>query len=224
ADGLGSSWVNSLMRDSRGFLWICTRDGLSRFNGAHFVTYQVGDKNAPPGIESMLETRQGIYWIATTAGLYRFDPRVLPARASDSDRPRLSAEFVSDARFVLFEDTRGQLWGGLGDGAYHIQDEAGKISFQKLALQTGRVLNVTSFCESHDGSLWIGSNLTLLRRLSDGREFYYDFNLPRQDVITHLIEDRDGTIWVGRASGIYAIRPESPAEISSGRVPAVRNF
>src|SRR5262245_38759797 len=81
ADGLGSSWVNSLMRDSRGFLWICTRDGLSRFDGAHFVTYQVGDKNAPPGIESMLETRQGIYWIATTAGLYRFDPRVLPATA-----------------------------------------------------------------------------------------------------------------------------------------------
>src|SRR4030095_781551 len=64
ADGLGSSFVNSLMRDSRGFLWICTRDGLSRFDGAHFVTYQVGDKNAPPGIQSILDTRQGIYWIA----------------------------------------------------------------------------------------------------------------------------------------------------------------
>src|SRR5215510_11927233 len=84
ADGLGSSWVNWLTRDSRGFLWICTRDGLSRFDGAHFVTYQVGDKNAPPGIESILETRQGIYWLATTAGLYRFDPRVLPATASGS--------------------------------------------------------------------------------------------------------------------------------------------
>src|SRR5213075_109293 len=58
ADGLGSSWVNSLMRDSRGFLWFCTRDGLSRFDGAHFVTYQVGDKNAPPGIESILESRK----------------------------------------------------------------------------------------------------------------------------------------------------------------------
>ena len=56
------------MRDSRGFLWVCTRDGLSRFDGAHFVTYQVGDKNAPPGIESILETRKGIYWISTTGG------------------------------------------------------------------------------------------------------------------------------------------------------------
>src|SRR4249920_1127257 len=74
ADGLGSSFVNSIMRDSRGFLWICTRDGLSRFDGVHFVTYQVGDKNAPPGIESILETHNGIYWIVTTSGLYRFDP------------------------------------------------------------------------------------------------------------------------------------------------------
>src|SRR2546423_1771557 len=48
ADGLGSSLVTSLMRDSRGFLWACTRDGLSRFDGSRFVTYQIGDKGAPP--------------------------------------------------------------------------------------------------------------------------------------------------------------------------------
>jgi len=126
ADGLGSSFVNSLMRDSRGFLWICTRDGLSRFDGAHFVTYQVGDKNAPPGIESILETHQGIYWITTTGGLYRFDPRVLPTTASDSDRPRLNAGFVSDNRFTLFEDHAGNLWGGLNNGLYRIQDDYGK--------------------------------------------------------------------------------------------------
>jgi ligand-binding sensor domain-containing protein len=224
ADGLGSSFVNSLMRDSRGFLWACTRDGLSRFDGAHFVTYQVGDKNAPPGIESILETRKGIYWITTTGGLYRFDPRVLPTIASDSDRPRLNAEFVSDNRFTLFEDHLGNLWGGLNNGLYRIQDEGGKISVQKVTLQTGRELNVTAFGESRDGSLWVGSNSTVLRRTDDGREFYYDFTLPRQDVVTHLFEDREGTIWVGRASGIYAIKPESAAEISNGQVPAIRKF
>src|SRR6267378_2408721 len=74
ADGLGSGFINSLMRDSRGFLWVCTRDGLSRFDGSRFVSYQVGEKNSPPGIESMFETRKGIYWIGTTDGLYRFDP------------------------------------------------------------------------------------------------------------------------------------------------------
>jgi PAS domain S-box-containing protein len=224
ADGLGSSWANSLMRDSRDFLWICTRDGLSRFDGAHFVTYQVGDKNAPPGIESILETSKGIYWIVTTGGLYRFDPRVLPSAAPDADRPRLNAEFIGDVRFVLFEDHLGQLWGGRDDGLYRIQDDAGKVSFQKVPWQSGRELMASAFCESSDGSLWIGSNSTLVRRLSDGRELYYDFAIARQDVVTNLLEDREGTIWVGRASGVYAIKPETPAEISTGHVPAIRKF
>src|SRR5262252_10167823 len=112
ADGLGSSFVNSIMRDSRGFLWICTRDGLSRFDGAHFVTYQVGDKNAPPGIESILESRKGVYWIVTTGGLYKFDPRVLPPDSASTDRPRLNAELITDTRFVLLEDRDGELWAG----------------------------------------------------------------------------------------------------------------
>ena len=53
ADGLGSSFVDSLMRDSRGFMWFCTRDWLSRFDGARFITYRIGDKNSPPGIETL---------------------------------------------------------------------------------------------------------------------------------------------------------------------------
>ncbi|MDQ3179327.1 MAG: hypothetical protein M3Q33_02285 [Acidobacteriota bacterium] len=44
ADGLGSSFVDYLMRDSRGFLWFSIRDGLSRFDGSRFITYQVGEQ------------------------------------------------------------------------------------------------------------------------------------------------------------------------------------
>src|SRR5690348_2897962 len=67
ADGLGSSYVSDVIRDSRDFLWFCTRDGLTRFDGQHFVTYRVGEKDAPPGVEQILEShRSGVYWIETT--------------------------------------------------------------------------------------------------------------------------------------------------------------
>src|SRR5262252_9857929 len=224
ADGLGSSFVNSIMRDSRGFLWICTRDGLSRFDGAHFVTYQVGDKNAPPGIESILESRQGVYWIVTTGGLYRFDPRLLPRAAENNDRPRLNAEFVSDNRFVLFEAPNGQVWGGLPSGLYRAVENGGKAWFEKVRLKSNRDLTVTTIFGSRDGSLWVGSYNSLLRLTLDGGEYYYDFGPSSRDAVTGLEEDRDGRIWVGRSSGIFALKPESPAEISEGKVPAVRNF
>jgi streptogramin lyase len=39
ADGLGHNSVNRIVRDSRGFLWFCTLEGLSRFDGYSFTTY-----------------------------------------------------------------------------------------------------------------------------------------------------------------------------------------
>lgn len=224
ADGLGSSFVNSIMRDSRGFLWMCTRDGLSRFDGAHFVTYQVGDKNAPPGIESILESRKGVYWIVTTGGLYRFDPNISPPAAENADRPGLNAEFITDSRFLLVEGHNGELWGGLPTGLYHAVEKEGKTSFEQVALKSGRNLMVSAISESRDGSLWVGSFDTVLRRTPDGGEYYYDFAPAARDAVTALEEDRDGRMWVGRVSGVYAIEPETTAEISGGNVPAVRSF
>ena len=33
ADGLAANRINSIASDSRGFLWFCTQEGLSRFDG-----------------------------------------------------------------------------------------------------------------------------------------------------------------------------------------------
>ncbi len=105
ADGLGSSFVDYLMRDSRGFMWFCTRDGLSRFDGSRFVNYQIGAKDSPPGIESIYETRDGMYCISTTGGTYRFNPNSISQPAAAT--PRLNAEFISDGRGQFFEDSSG---------------------------------------------------------------------------------------------------------------------
>ena len=35
-EGLTSSGVNSVFRDSKGFLWICTTNGLFRYDGYSF--------------------------------------------------------------------------------------------------------------------------------------------------------------------------------------------
>jgi ligand-binding sensor domain-containing protein len=90
ADGLGSSFINYLMRDSRGFMWFCTRDGLSRFDGSHFTTYQIGDTFSPPGIEVIYQSRNGDYWITTTGGLYRFkSDAVSKPDTTNGDKPTL---------------------------------------------------------------------------------------------------------------------------------------
>src|SRR5262245_64317354 len=38
-DGLPHNQINKIVRDSRGLVWFCTADGLSRFDGYTFTNY-----------------------------------------------------------------------------------------------------------------------------------------------------------------------------------------
>src|SRR6202008_1202214 len=73
ADGLSSSAINWVMRDSRGFLWFGTRDGLSRFDGQRFTTYRL-ELGQSPSIAQIIQRRRGDYLITLqSGGIYRFD-------------------------------------------------------------------------------------------------------------------------------------------------------
>src|SRR5262245_24382511 len=95
ADGLGSSFVDYLTRDSRGFMWFCTRDGLSRFDGSQFITYRLGGDKPAPGFENISETSKGLYFVSTTGGLFYFDRNTLSETSPDnSSKPVLNAKFA----------------------------------------------------------------------------------------------------------------------------------
>jgi ligand-binding sensor domain-containing protein/two-component sensor histidine kinase len=214
ADGLGSSFVSSVMRDSRGFLWFCTRDGLSRFDGSHFVTYQIGGLNAPPGIEQIIETRKGVYWIATTGGLYRFDPQANPVgqQIPGAVRTMLNAEMVSTSRGVLYEDRAGNLWVG-SNGLYRLQETDGKVIWQKTELKALKDspggFFIATFWEAKDGSLWIATTRGLLRRLPDGREVLFS----KVSAHASVAEDQGNRIWLAGEAGVYVINPQSMTEM-----------
>ena len=73
ADGLAHDRVVRIVPDSRGFLWFCTLDGLSRFDGVQFVSYPLQE-----GISyfDIAEGPDGVYWIGIwRGGLARLDPQ-----------------------------------------------------------------------------------------------------------------------------------------------------
>lgn len=78
ADGLANNRISRIVRDSRGYLWFCTENGLSRFDGYKFTNY-AAEQGLPAGeVNDLLETRSGDYWIATSNGLCRYNPKGLP--------------------------------------------------------------------------------------------------------------------------------------------------
>ncbi len=135
ADGLGSSFVSSMSRDSRGFMWFATRDGLSRFDGREFTTYQIGKNNDAPGVEELYESENGVYWITTTGGTFRFDSNVAGDAKiiNDAEKKILDAQFVTGGRGVIYKDKAGQIWMG-GNSPSLVKESNGAFSFDEIAL------------------------------------------------------------------------------------------
>jgi signal transduction histidine kinase/ligand-binding sensor domain-containing protein len=75
--GLSQASVNAVLRDSKGFIWLGTDDGLNRFDGKIFRVYrnQPGDSSSLIGsaVQALWEDNSGHIWVGTTEGLSRFD-------------------------------------------------------------------------------------------------------------------------------------------------------
>src|SRR5687767_11895056 len=88
ADGLARDNVRRIVQDSRGYLWFCTTEGVSRFDGYKFTNY--GKESGLPArqVNDLLETRDGVYWVATDEGLCRFIADPLPRVEGTTDSSR----------------------------------------------------------------------------------------------------------------------------------------
>lgn len=71
-DGLSNNQVNTIYKDSRGFMWFGTASGLNRYDGYEFKIYrnQNNDAKSLPDnyIENIQEDVSGNLWIRTSAG------------------------------------------------------------------------------------------------------------------------------------------------------------
>ena len=68
SDGLADNTITRIVRDSRGFLWFCTPEGLSRFDGYAFTTFGT-EQGLLASPTNLLETRRGDYFVGTYNGL-----------------------------------------------------------------------------------------------------------------------------------------------------------
>lgn len=230
AQGLVHERIFRMIRDSRGFLWFATNDGLSRFDGQNFVNYTVADGLIHTRIEDIVESRDGTYWIGTLSGLSSFVPSrdSLPFLRSNSNQPLFTNHFIygdKNANVIasLLEDHTGQLWIGTQAGLYRLNRTATDPAKRFESVPIGypnkaeNLFEVVLLTEDHEGSLWLGSIYGLARRLPDGRFVHYSVK-PSEgtDSIRAITEDAQGRIWIGHQSGLMIYKPEPAATARPG--------
>jgi ligand-binding sensor domain-containing protein len=192
--GLGSSYIIAIVRDPNGLMWFCTRDGLSRFDGQQFVTYNLEHGLPHPTVNHLLKTRDGTYWIATNGGgVCRFNPEAESAPLSNGGKrlrtltldPQANCAALFEVHTlpgrsrensvnVIFEDRAGRIWVGTDSGLFQLQEGETGVTFQPFALlEPHPHPTVARLFEDREGSLWITTAQGLTRRLPNGRLIHY---------------------------------------------------
>ena len=127
--GLSQSRVNTILQDRKGFLWFGTQEGLDRYDGYGFETFQ-HDPEDPQSLSHrrvrvLYEDAAGVLWIGTDGGLDRFD-RVRETFARHRHDPGDPQSLSHDEIRAIYSDPDevGVLWIGTRGGGLNRFDRA----------------------------------------------------------------------------------------------------
>ncbi|MGH7586926.1 MAG: sensor histidine kinase [Gemmatimonadales bacterium] len=201
-DGLGQNFVERVVQDRAGFLWVATRRGLQRFDGTTFVPYADLDSAAPRelsgSITHLWTDRRGRLWIGTAGGLFRTDP--VQRRVASL---RMGRSWVPDSagRIWFFHDST-LMWVGTDDPGLEPHTVG-----ERRAYTAEVVLGTT-----RDGAVWAWlaergrSLLVRIDPASGGRRsFPY-----RPGGGSPVAEDRQGRVWAVSDSALLVLDQGAP--------------
>jgi len=211
------NYLVQIAADESGRLWIGSAVGLYAFSPHtgefELFSHDPRDPGSPvlgPAL-SVLVDRSGIVWAGSWhTGLNKYDPwsRKFEVLLHDPDDP---GSLDDDAVVSLYEDPTGVLWVGTGSlssggtsGGLNREDPA-TGRFAHIAaphLPTGQVRRINTICEDHQGRVWLGSNLGVLR-LDDNRqsiirppELAGETGPLLDGSVTDMLIDTTGRLWV----------------------------
>lgn len=190
-DELPQAAVLALAQDHRGYLWIGTYEGLVRFDGVHFVTF---DKRNTPAfrnhnIRVIFEDRDRNLWIGTFGGgVVRYRDGTFETLTTEQG---LSSDFVLD----IAQTPDGTLWFATSRGLTRWHQN----QWQTLTTKDGLPLDsLQQLALASDGTLWIATYGRGLSAFRNGTFHNYSLNGGKpNDIVFALHVARDGTVWAG---------------------------
>jgi ligand-binding sensor domain-containing protein len=71
-DGLPQMQCMKLFQDSKGYIWIATKGGVSRYDGVHFENFSINEGLPDNQILAIQEAENGTIWVLSSLGLSKY--------------------------------------------------------------------------------------------------------------------------------------------------------
>ncbi|UCH13506.1 MAG: response regulator [Bacteroidales bacterium] len=215
--GLSHNRIQTFLRDSKGFIWVGTWEGLCRFDGYSFKVFK-NDLNDNTSIKDnikneLFEDNNGNIWI--TAGDYFeiFDPETETfSHESSLFNNRIKIP-VRSRSYCTYDQNRNIIFANSETGIYKYlvsNDSVFQINFPYIdSTKTVSYIDIDK-----NGNLWVGCTNAYLYKLNR-ENFYIIDSIKLIDKLHNLYRffiDRDNDIWIydkNNASGIICYKTKA---------------
>ncbi|HYG24663.1 MAG TPA: two-component regulator propeller domain-containing protein [Verrucomicrobiae bacterium] len=193
ATGFPSDWVTALHEDREGNLWVGTgNNGIVLVRQGMVRTVTPPDQWQGSAVLSVTSGADGALWVGTEgAGLYHYED-------DQWSNYGVTAGFDNPYVWSVGEDISGQVWAGTWFGGLLMRSGTVFRTAVPLSDAGGPLLAILP---ARSGGLWVGGAYGLLRH-RNGKSIWYRRagEVDLRDV-NSVVEDLDGTVWFGMASG-----------------------
>jgi signal transduction histidine kinase/ligand-binding sensor domain-containing protein len=209
--GLPGTNIKYIYQDKIGIMWLSVEAiGLCRFNGRDFDLYSHIPNNkeslSSNFINSIIEDVDSNLWIATEGGINKYirkENRFKKYLADSANQSGLTTNLI----LCFYIDSKNNLWVGTGNGLYIYNKKADKFRMIRLIVDESPLLVNTIF-EHSSGDFFIGTSDGLLKyNPITGYQYHYKpatktLNGPMDRMISCILEDTKGNLWIGTYRGI----------------------
>ncbi len=235
-NGLSSNQVNTIFKDSHGYLWIGTVNGLNRYDGYSSKIFrknnEVKGSISNNTISNIFEDHRGRLFIVTGDGLNIYNPLTEQFLSDDSIFHK-NIEIPLLNLVNMFVDKQNNLWiFSRNTGIYKYDTKEDIVSHFPVGNNNLMPFSITGAAVAPDGCFWIinqGSAVEKFDPVSFKVVKRFE-NLNRQisaSFDNNIFVDSDGDVWIysrDESKGAYMLDPKSgnitefTAESQSNRI------
>ncbi|PYJ06834.1 MAG: histidine kinase, partial [Verrucomicrobia bacterium] len=191
--GLSDNFVECLLVDREGNLWVGTGAGLNRIRRGNLAVFGQNEGLGYGPVQGLAELAPGIIWACKPSdGLYHSEGRQF-SRLTEGD---LSRRYPEVNTVLVAKD--GSCWVACAKGLLHLKDPKAPAKEDNPPALAGQ--NVTALAEDREGSLWAGTAEGELWSLRSGA-WQAQTNWSQHHAITAIVQDTDRSMWIGTDGG-----------------------
>ena len=195
-DGLPQKSVMAVAQTEDGYLWLATEEGLVRFNGRTFVTFD--ERNAPGlgdrFIRSLAAAPDGSLWIGTMSGLAHY-----------ADGMFESFRHEPESRMDIYDlcvGVDGSVWFSSDQGLRQVKNGV----LRKYTIADGLPSNgINGLAVGADGTVWIATLKGLVSLRSGRFTTYASWDGVEGQPLNTIAMGRTGEVWIGARDGSIGV-------------------